>query len=84
MDTFNGLFARFGGALMQVLPASPFATFFAQWATGSGYAALRSGIGWLNWFFPAAACVRILEAWLVAVLAYYLYAIVMRWLKVIG
>lgn len=84
MDTFKALFGHFAEALMQVLPTSPFAAFFAEWASGSGYAALRTGIGWLNWVFPAAAAVRILEAWLVAVLAYYLYAIVMRWLKVIG
>lgn len=84
MDTFKGLFSHFSSALMQVLPVSPFAAFFSEWSQGSGYGTLRTGIAWLNWLFPAAACVRILEAWLVAVLAYYIYSVVMRWLKVIG
>lgn len=37
----------------------------------------------LNWFIPVNTFVSILEGWLVAVAIYYVYQIVLRWVKVI-
>jgi hypothetical protein len=41
-------------------------------------------LGWLNWFFPVGDCLVVMSAWLGAVGLFYLYSIVMRWLKMIG
>ena len=37
----------------------------------------------VNWFVPVNSFVSILETWLVAVGIYYVYQIVLRWIKVI-
>lgn len=37
----------------------------------------------LNWFIPVSTFVAIGEAWLVAIGVYYLYSIVLRWIKAV-
>lgn len=64
-------------ALQTVLPTSP----FAEWIDAVGELPYLS---WLNWFFPVGNCLKVMAAWLLCVGAFYLYSIVMRWLKVIG
>ena len=63
--------------LLSLLPLSPFADFVDQF----------SGLPWLgvlNWFFPVRQCLIVMTAWLAAILLFYAYSIVMRWVKVIG
>ena len=64
-------------ALQTVLPTSP----FAEWIDQVGQLPYLS---WLNWVFPVGICLKVLVGWLGAVAAFYLYSILMRWLKVIG
>lgn len=73
----GGAVQKFGDFLMDVLPLSPFAQFYEVW-TPPEY------LGWLNWFFPVGFCLRVLAAWLGAITLFYLYSIIMRWVKVIG
>lgn len=64
-------------ALVEVLPTSPFADFVSDFA----------GLPWLgvlNWFFPVRECLIVMAAWLGAITLFYLYSIVMRWVKMIG
>ena len=77
MGISDSIFNGFLEQLKAVLPLSPFQQFIAEF---QGLPAL----GWLNWFFPVSDCLRIMAAWLVAVGLFYMYSIVMRWLKVIG
>ena len=74
---FETVFDLFAEALTKVLPLSPFQQFIDQ------FRALPY-LGWLNWFFPVGACLTVMAAWLVAVGLFYLYSILMRWLKIIG
>lgn len=37
----------------------------------------------MNWFVPVGTFVGILETWLAGVAIYYVYQIVLRWVKVI-
>ena len=37
----------------------------------------------LNWFVPVGTFVGIFEAWLSGIAIYYIYQIVLRWIKVI-
>lgn len=63
--------------LKKVLPLSP----FSEWIAKIGELPY---LGWLNWLFPVGTCLTIMAGWLTAVGLFYLYSIVMRWLKVIG
>ena len=74
---FEAVFQKFSEALMQVLPISPFQQYIDQFRS-------LPYLGWLNWFFPVGACLTVMAAWLVAVGLFYLYSILMRWIKIIG
>ena len=60
---------------IDILHASPF-----QAVNNSD---VSSFLGTLNWFIPVSQMVAIGETWLVAVGLYYLYSIVLRWIKAI-
>ena len=74
---FEVVFQRFAAALCSVLPLSPFQPFLATFRS-------LPYLGWLNWFFPVGECLTVMLAWLGAVALFYLYSILMRWLKIIG
>ncbi len=63
------------GGLVGLLPKSPF-----QFASNSQFADLLAKI---NYFIPIYDFISILELWIVAVAAYYLYSVIARWLKAI-
>ncbi len=65
-------------AVLNFLPDSPFTILdtmssseFSEW------------LGFLNWFIPVNTFVAILESWLVCVGLYYIYQVVLRWVKAI-
>lgn len=74
---FETLFESFAQKLLSVLPLSPFTEFIDNFSS-------LPYLGWLNWFFPVGECLIVMLAWLGAVGLFYLYSIVMRWLKMIG
>lgn len=73
----NQAFGGLMNSLVELLPLSPFADFVDQF----------SGLPWLgvlNWFFPVRQCLIVMAAWLGAIAIFYLYSVVMRWVKLIG
>lgn len=76
MDELS-LFEKFGKLLMDVLPTSPFREFLDK-VSGIPY------LGYLNWFVPVGDILLVMTAWLGAIALFYLYSIVMRWVKAIG
>ena len=73
----NGL-VSFAVSVVELFPESPFVilddlsnTVVYEW------------LQYLNWFIPINTFVGILEAWLVCVGLYYVYQVVLRWVKVI-
>ena len=72
-QAFSGLV----GDLIEVLPTSPFREFIEDFEE-------LPYLGYLNWFFPVRGCLIVMAAWLGAVTLFYLYSIVMRWVKMIG
>ena len=64
--------------VINLLPESPF-VILDEVSRSEFYEWLRI----LNWFIPVNTFVSILEGWLVAVSIYYVYQIVLRWVKVI-
>lgn len=63
--------------IVEVLPASPFADAISRFAN-------LPWLGTLNWFFPVRECLTVMAAWLAAVALFYLYSVIMRWVKLIG
>lgn len=74
---FEALFDSLAEKVLELLPLSPFQQFITQFK-GLQY------LGWLNWFFPVGDCLKVMAVWLGSVGLFYLYSIVMRWLKMIG
>lgn len=64
--------------VINLLPESPF-VILDELSQSEFYEWLRI----LNWFIPVNTFVSILEGWLVVVSIYYVYQIVLRWVKVI-
>lgn len=68
---------KFKDFLIAVLPHSPFQQYIDQWRG-------LPGLSWLNWFIPVRACLTILASWLAALVLYYLYRIILRWIKAVS
>lgn len=68
---------KFLAGILSVLPLSPFAPYIDQ------FAALPF-LGYLNWFIPVGTLLKIGTAWLTAIGLYYLYSVIMRWIKLIS
>lgn len=75
--TIDNLFNKFGGWLESVLPTSPFHQFITQIED-------TQALHVLNWFIPVGQILNVLSAWLIAIGLFYLYSIILRWIKAIG
>lgn len=76
MDIMSAIIKKFLSWVLALLPTSPF-TAFIEACKDIPY------LGWLNWFIPVGQMLAIGEAWLVAIGLFYLYSIVLRWIRAI-
>ena len=74
---FEAVSNAFKDALLSVLPLSPFTQFIDQFRS-------LPYLGYLNWFFPIGAAIRITATWITVIGTYYTWMVLLRWLKVIG
>lgn len=77
MDFFTTIFDKFADFIITVLPLSPFREFLNDFSN-------VPYLGYLNWFVPVGGILKVLAAWLAAVTGFYLWSIVLRWLRAIG
>lgn len=63
--------------VLALLPTSPFTAFIESMET-------LPYLGWLNWFLPISEMIVIGEAWLVAIGLFYLYSVILRWVRAIS
>lgn len=77
MEILSSLWGAFSESLMKVLPLSPFRQYL-QYFSDLPY------LGWLNWLFPVRDCLIVMGVWLTAITTFYLWSVLMRWLKIIG
>ncbi len=61
--------------VIQFLPDSPFQSI--------SNTDVQSFMGTLNWIFPISEIVAILQLWISAVTIYYVYQIILRWIRAI-
>lgn len=71
-DTVSGI----GDKIIGILPKSPF-TFLAASPQ------VAEVLGYLNWFFPIDTMIAMTEAWLTAIVIYYVFQAILRWAKII-
>lgn len=76
METMTDIFNTFGALLASVLPTSPFQEYIQAFVP-------PDWLGYLNWFIPVSSILGIFAAWLTAVALFYLYSIIMRWVRAI-
>lgn len=77
MDMFIHAFDKFSGGLMRLLPSSPFQKYIAMFDD-------LPYLDYLNWFLPIKSFVVIGMSWLGVITVFYLYSVLLRWLKIIG
>ena len=66
-----------GEELLRLLPQSPLAPFISEFAE-------LPWLGVLNWFIPVRGILTVMTAWLAAITLFYVYSIIMRWIRMIG
>ena len=77
-DALSDALVDLAVSIVELCPASPF-TVLDELGNSEVYEWLRM----VNWFIPIGTFVSILEGWLVCVAVYYVYQIVLRWIRVI-
>ncbi len=76
LDFMTAIIEKFLDWVLNLLPTSPFTAFIE--ACGN-----LPYLGWLNWFIPVGQMIAIGEAWLISIGLFYLYSIVLRWIRAI-
>lgn len=69
-----GLVLIFLSFVFALLPESPFTLFLNQMQN-------IPFLDVLNWFVPVSEIIAIGQAWLVAVTAFYIVSLILRWIK---
>lgn len=77
-DALSDALVSFAVSVVELFPASPFGVL-----DEIGNSQVYDWLRMVNWFIPIGTFVSILEAWLTCVAVYYVYQIVLRWIKVI-
>lgn len=62
--------------IVSILPDSPF-VFIDN-------SVIKDYLGYINYFAPITEIIVILELWIIAIGTYYLYQIILRWIKAIN
>ena len=70
------LVTQFLDTVLKVLPTSPFRDFINSMEE-------LPYLGYLNYFIPIGTFIKIGTAWLGAIALFYLYSIVLRWIRAI-
>lgn len=76
IEWFSEMLAKFGNMIISVLPKSPVQQFLNSFND-------LPYLQYLNWFIPISSIIVVLEAWLVAIAIFYLYSLILRWVKAI-
>lgn len=79
LDSLSELIADGLKGILGFFPPSPFAALTEMAAEGQ----IAEWLGYLNWFVPVGSFVAILELWLTCIAVYYVWQIILRWVKVI-
>ena len=76
LDYMNEILDKFLDLVLSVLPLSPFTEIIEELAS-------MPYLGYINWFIPIGKFIAIGTVWLTAIGVFYLYQIILRWIKAI-
>lgn len=76
-NTVIWLFGKILNIVLSVLPNSPFININTYTKTTNDF------FGYLSWLIPIKEIIGITVLWLSCMLIYYIYSVVMRWIKLI-
>ena len=71
------LLTEFGGMIVNALPRSPVSRYLDAIEE-------LPYLEYVNWFIPVSSILVVCETWLVCIGIYYLYSIILRWIRAIG
>ena len=71
VDAVYGVLNR----IIDLLPDSPFVLI--------DNSPIEDYLGWLNWLIPMTQIIAILQLWVVAIAVYYVWVVILRWVKAI-
>lgn len=77
LNALRNMLVTLANALLEILPTSPFQAFISKLTD-------VPVLGYLNYFVPIGEMIAITEAWLTAIIIFYAYQLVLRWIKLIG
>lgn len=77
LDWFLELLNKFGNMIVRLLPTSPVQKFLSMFED-------IPYLSYLNWFIPVSSILVVMEVWLSAIALFYLYSIILRWIKAIS
>lgn len=75
-----GVAVLLSAVVLVLLPTSPFTSLINETSQISEVI----NMGYVNWFIPFKQIVAIGEAWLAAVVVYYMYEYILRFIKLVG
>lgn len=78
IDWMSDLLNKFANWVLNLLPLSPFKSI------DSFLSPIKPYLGYLNWFVPIGWIIGVMSVWLSAIALFYIYSIIMRWIKMIG
>lgn len=76
LDFMSELLNKFASIILNVLPSSPVQRYLAAFDN-------MPYLKYLNWFIPVGSILVVCETWLVCIGLFYLYQIILRWVKAI-
>ena len=71
------LLDKFLSALLSLFPVSPFLPVIRELSA-------LPYLGYINWFVPVGTFVKIGSLWISAILAYYAWSVIARWVKLLS
>lgn len=77
LNFLGDTFVKFVDIVLSILPPSPFTLFLNA-------GVLNDYIKYINYFFPVTELIIVVEAWILCVGIFYIYQVIMRWIKLIG
>lgn len=78
-DALSSTLVDLGKKVISFFPADP----IQGAVSAAGVGPVGQWLGILNWFVPVGTILNILQLWLSAIAVYYIYQILLRWIKVI-
>ncbi|MBP1559722.1 MAG: hypothetical protein J6C96_00540 [Oscillospiraceae bacterium] len=79
MEWFEGIkdvFANAADSVIAALPKSPIVYIASN-------SEAKKIMGYVNFFIPIYTYISLVEAWLTAIVVYYVVSVILRWLKVV-